>query len=197
MDNRFENGYTMVPHEVIEALMRLKLSPSEYRIVLAVIRKTFGFHKDWDRISYSQFSCLTGLNRNQSYRSVKRLINRSILECRSNKGINKLEYRLNQDYDVWNLVNIVGIGDRDDSKNSLPNRGLTVSNSARKVSPKLTRELSPKQDNTKDIKNSNTKNNYKNKKVSKESFLKNKSLITKNNRSQYDGVGYRYMQKLP
>jgi len=186
MNSRFENGYTMVPHEVIEALMEIKLSPSEYRIILAVIRKTFGFHKDWDRISYSQFAVLTGLNRNQSYRSVKKLITRSILERRSNKGINKLEYRLNQDYDMWNLVNVVGMGDRDDSNNSLPNRGLTVSNSARKVSPKLATELSPKQDNTIDIKNSNTKNNYKNKKVSNESLLKDQSFTTKNNKNQYE-----------
>ena len=43
-------------------------------------------------------------------------------------------------------------------------------------------------------KESNKRN--KTKKVYKEPFLKNHSLKTQNNRSQYDDVGYRYVQKL-
>jgi phage replication O-like protein O len=62
--------YTKIPNVVIDILMR-KLSGSELKIVLVVIRKTIGWGKKWDRISYSQFEDLTGMGLNTVIRAIK------------------------------------------------------------------------------------------------------------------------------
>ena len=53
-------NYTQIPNEYFDVIMR-QLNGSENLIFLAIMRKTFGWQKKKDRISYTQIMELTGI----------------------------------------------------------------------------------------------------------------------------------------
>ena len=55
------DGWTRIADELLEALIRYPFTKRQYKVLLAVIRKTYGFGKVTDDISSSQLSELTGL----------------------------------------------------------------------------------------------------------------------------------------
>lgn len=57
-----EPNYTQTPNQLFDLYMR-DMGEAELRVTLAVIRKTMGYHKDRDAISYSQIMEMTGLSR--------------------------------------------------------------------------------------------------------------------------------------
>lgn len=60
-------NYTQVPNEFLDARMA-ELSSSAFKVLMAICRKTFGFHKEQlrDRISFSQLRKITGIASNQT-----------------------------------------------------------------------------------------------------------------------------------
>lgn len=54
-------NYTQIPNELLTLMPEMK--EAELRVTLAIARKTFGWHKREDRLSYSQLMQLTGLSR--------------------------------------------------------------------------------------------------------------------------------------
>ncbi|TDX48305.1 replication protein [Orenia marismortui] len=72
MSDKFDGfeqpNYTQVPNKFFDEIMSQIKYKSELIVTLAIIRKTFGWHKGADRISQSQLTELTGMNR----KSVKR-----------------------------------------------------------------------------------------------------------------------------
>lgn len=65
--------YTQTPNELIDEWLPL-LSHVELKVLLVIIRKTFGWHRIRDRISLSQLEKITGAQRQSILKSVKRLI---------------------------------------------------------------------------------------------------------------------------
>lgn len=90
-----ENGYTRIANELLEALVKVRLPPSEKDIVLFIIRKTYGFGKKQDRISLTQFEVGTGLSRMTVVKSLKNLLLRKIVV---KTGI---LLKVNKDYETW------------------------------------------------------------------------------------------------
>lgn len=95
-----ENGYTAIANELLEQLVKACLLGSEYKIVLFVIRKTYGFHKKEDKISLSQFQEGTDLSRVTVVKTLKNLIIKGILVKSP-----ILAYKVNKDWEKWKLVN--------------------------------------------------------------------------------------------
>ena len=62
--------YTMVNNAIFDHLMRY-MTPSAFMVFCAIYRKTRGYHKDSDMISYSQIRAMTGL----SCRAINRALN--------------------------------------------------------------------------------------------------------------------------
>jgi phage replication O-like protein O len=94
---QIENGYTPIANEIAEALCQVKLSPNEWRILWAIWRKTYGWHKKNDHISLTQLSKLTKINKYNVSRTLKRLKERNII-TRSNGTIG-----FQKDYEQWQL----------------------------------------------------------------------------------------------
>lgn len=65
-------NYTQVPNAIIDVMMK-ELSGSELKILLAICRKTIGWHKVSDSISFSQLKKLTGGGNDQCVEGLKRL----------------------------------------------------------------------------------------------------------------------------
>jgi len=63
---------TQIPNIIFDQFMA-KMSHAEFKIVMAVARKTYGWHKDKDRISLTQIIELTGVSRQKILDSIKSL----------------------------------------------------------------------------------------------------------------------------
>jgi phage replication O-like protein O len=86
---QLENGYTSIANEIMERLAKARI-PGEARQILDVIfRKTYGFHKKEDRISNSQFVELTGINKYNVCRAIKKLITMNVVIKKDNAVIKK------------------------------------------------------------------------------------------------------------
>jgi phage replication O-like protein O len=70
-------NFTAIPNMVLEKLMP-GLSKAALKVLLAVARKTYGFHKERDAISLTQLQTLTGLGRAGVVRGINELGSLSI-----------------------------------------------------------------------------------------------------------------------
>lgn len=88
-----EDGYTRIANELFEAVTNSQTCPvtlRQLRVVLAVIRKTYGFQKKADRISDGQLAAETGLTRQNVNQAKRELLAMGVLLMDGHKiGINK------------------------------------------------------------------------------------------------------------
>ncbi len=134
-----ENGHTGIAHEVMEQLMKADISGSEFRLILTVLRMTWGWSKKVDWISLTQFERLTGLSRWAVCKAKKALVNKRLLHTKENLiGFNK-------NHETW-VVN----KRRPQSTNA--HRGsqqthFRVGNSCRHTKERITKESITKESN--------------------------------------------------
>ncbi|MFS1583907.1 MAG: replication protein [Candidatus Arsenophonus phytopathogenicus] len=85
-----ENGYTRIANGLYEELISSDLTRNQAKVAHAVCRKTYGFHKEFDRISDSQLSELTKLPRQKANKAKNELIAMNVLIKLDNKiALNK------------------------------------------------------------------------------------------------------------
>ena len=77
---QLENGYTRIANELLEATAKFPFNGSQYKIILFLWRKTYGFHKKVDSISLSQWVKGTGLNNRTIRRELKKLRQMNVIE---------------------------------------------------------------------------------------------------------------------
>jgi phage replication O-like protein O len=90
-----ENGHIDVAHEVAEAVMKTNFSAYQTRIIFAVWRKTWGWHKKSDWIPLSQFVEMTEISKSHVSRTLRELIDRNVIIKIDN------EIAFNKDYEQW------------------------------------------------------------------------------------------------
>lgn len=103
---QIEDGHIDVANEIAEAIAKTYLSPSESKVLWAIMRKTWGWHKKKDRISYTQFEGLTLMDRRHIAPALKRLIARNIITQTGNGQ--RLEYGIQKDYERWQTITETG-----------------------------------------------------------------------------------------
>jgi phage replication O-like protein O len=85
-----DGGYTRIPNYVLDRLCEIGLNKRESKVLLTIIRKTFGYNKARDWIGREQIAEITGVAANHVSESVKRLEARNIIERNGRfVGINK------------------------------------------------------------------------------------------------------------
>lgn len=92
---QLENGYTRIANELVEQFCKLDISNQEYRVLMAIIRLTYGFKKKEAKIRNKQIVELTGISKQHVYHTMKKLISRLIV---AQTGY---FLRLNKNYDEW------------------------------------------------------------------------------------------------
>lgn len=70
---QLENGYTKLANELLEALICAGLTARQWAVVMAIIRKTYGFNKKADEIGLSQLAAMTGIDKAHLSRTVREL----------------------------------------------------------------------------------------------------------------------------
>ncbi|KZZ82518.1 replication protein [Bacillus sp. SJS] len=81
-----DKGFTKVSNEILEALARVKLSPTQYRLLFVIWRYTFGFNREEHDLSLSFLSEATGCDKRQIQRELKSLEGRSIIYQKIKNG---------------------------------------------------------------------------------------------------------------
>ncbi|WP_278399056.1 replication protein [Hafnia paralvei] len=85
-----DDGYTRVANELLEAIASADLTARQLKVMLAYVRKTYGFNKKTDRIADEQIAQVTGLSRQNVNKAKKELLSMNCLLLDGNKiGVNK------------------------------------------------------------------------------------------------------------
>lgn len=116
-----ENGFIKIAHEVFEMLTRYPFSRIEIKVINAVLRFTWGYHKKEDRIPYSKLCSfinpewriknptlrrwVSRIINGKSQRGEKGLIEKGILIKKKEEKKRCLILSFNKDYDQWLLPN--------------------------------------------------------------------------------------------
>lgn len=93
------NNYFKVENNVAEALARINLSEYETRLLWVVMRKTWGWNKEEDHISFTQFEKATGINRGNAHPALLRLTKKNIIKVLRERRTNT--YSVNKNTDIW------------------------------------------------------------------------------------------------
>lgn len=100
MENpKTKNGYVRIANEILEALTKTNLSGCELRLILHVIRRTYGYNRKEDWISYTQFEKTLKLCRMTVFRTIETLVAKKLLVV--TKLPQKTIYGLNKHYSEW------------------------------------------------------------------------------------------------
>lgn len=88
MTHQKENGTTPIANSLIEAIAQADLSKRELKILLVVIRRTYGFNRKTAPMSASFVASATGLDRAHIARTIAGMVQRNILTCERTHGPN-------------------------------------------------------------------------------------------------------------
>ena len=100
---KLENGYTQIAHEFLEALCLVGLNGSEFRIVLSIVRQTWGWHRKEVALSLTDLRNATGIARRGLIYSIQNLQAKQIIEVSHSAAGKKNVFRLNKDYEAWRV----------------------------------------------------------------------------------------------
>ena len=85
-----DDGYTRFANELLEAIACADLTSRQLKVMLAYIRKTYGFNKKTDRIADEQIAQITGLSRQNVNKAKKELLSMNCLFMDGSQiGVNK------------------------------------------------------------------------------------------------------------
>lgn len=102
MTAQLENGYTRLANELMDVIAMTKFNGSQFRIVLAVIRYTYGFNRKSADMSVSYLAKATGLPERHVRKEVNRLIDGKVfIEYKEPTETSSRELGLNKNHSEW------------------------------------------------------------------------------------------------
>lgn len=100
-----EDGYTRLANELLDAIIRFDFTKRQYAVLLAVVRKTYGYNKKADALSIYQISVMTGIDRAHISKAVAELHTMNVLtkaeKGRLAHGQIVPEISINKNYKTW------------------------------------------------------------------------------------------------
>lgn len=91
-------NFTRIPNDVLEALCTLNVSGNEMRILLYIIRRTYGFNRDFAEIPLSEIASAVGMLASHVSRALKKLSSTGLIERHSAKGMRPQTISLSEDF---------------------------------------------------------------------------------------------------
>lgn len=115
MADEQRESYTKLFNPILEAICKKELTGRELRIVLFVIRATYGWNKKKFPLSKSYIAEGTGISTRNVSRIVRRLVERNILiEYGTDKNTRAKVYGLNKKYSKWDAMSVTDDTDNGD-----------------------------------------------------------------------------------
>ncbi|MFB6800429.1 replication protein [Peribacillus butanolivorans] len=96
-----ENGYTRIANELLEQIMKHRLNGTQFRIVLAIWRYTYGFRRTEHSLPLSYLAMKIEASKGQTQKALDQLIQKKIITITEFdiKGGRKLG--VNKNYEEW------------------------------------------------------------------------------------------------
>ena len=100
---QLQKGYVRIANELLEAICRLNVSGNEMRILLYIIRRTYGFNRSCAEIPLSDISEALGMKKGNVSRELKKLREANIIKQHSNKGVRPQTLSIVKNYEKWHV----------------------------------------------------------------------------------------------
>ncbi|MCI1966323.1 MAG: replication protein [Oscillospiraceae bacterium] len=101
-DVQLEKGYTRIANDLLEALARAPLNGTQFRIVMLILRETYGFQRKECSCSETYAASRLGLRRQNVHRELKFLLNHNILSVVQAATFTRPRIiSINKHYDTW------------------------------------------------------------------------------------------------
>lgn len=99
---KIKDGYTPIANELLEQVYKLKLNGTQFKIILAVWRYTYGFSRQQHELSESFISKATDTNKKQISRELTSLISSNIIHVVKEATFkNSRVIKFNKNFDTW------------------------------------------------------------------------------------------------
>lgn len=86
-----EDGFMRVANELTDSLLMADLTARQLKVMLAIMRKTYGFNKPMDRLTNTQIAAMTGIHHTHICAAKRQLIERKFLIADGVRiGVNKV-----------------------------------------------------------------------------------------------------------
>lgn len=126
---KIEKGFSPVPHDLMEKIYSGNLTLREHKIILVVIRFTYGFNREAAELSLNFLSKAANIKYRHTQTTVSNLISKNILQINSNAaGVRSRIIQLNKNFDTWEY-NIKGISPLqekpDTTEGGMPGKGMS------------------------------------------------------------------------
>ncbi len=97
-----ENGYTAIANEIMEALAKMPLNGTQFRIITIVFRYTYGFSRKTHSLSESFISEATGVDKRNIRRELTDLIDSKLINIvKEATFTTPREIEFNKNYEKW------------------------------------------------------------------------------------------------
>jgi phage replication O-like protein O len=96
-----EDGYTRIANQIMDNLPRFKLNGTQLRILLVILRQTYGFRRKEHALSITFIAGAMDASKSQVDRELTALIERNIVQVVSGGGRSTRVLRFNKDYSSW------------------------------------------------------------------------------------------------
>lgn len=96
-----EDGYTRIANELLDAILLGDFTGRQVKVLMAIIRKTYGFNKKTDEIGLSQFRDITGIDGKHVSVVLRELQQYNVITI--SHGDHARRISLNKNYKTWNL----------------------------------------------------------------------------------------------
>lgn len=141
---QLEDGHIRIANELFDAILKFPFTLKQQSVVLAILRKTYGYSKKVDDVSASQIGDLCGISRNHVTEALNELAEMKVItKARGNYGslvgINKL-------YGEWVHLEKPQAKKRSPESGLVPNKDATSPESGLVLVPNQDRSIVPNQD---------------------------------------------------
>lgn len=97
-----ENGHTQIANEILEVIPFFKFNGTQLRMLLVIVRYTYGFKRKQHDLSVSFFEKATGITKRQIQKEINNLIeNKVIIEISKPSFNTSRKLAFNKNYDEW------------------------------------------------------------------------------------------------
>ena len=146
---QLEDGHVRIANELLDAIVMFDFTGRQQKVLLAIVRKTYGFNKTEDEIGLTQFSKATGLENKHVSIVISDLEKMNVIFVSSGKYARSI--KINKNYSQWVSLKRVSLKEGESLKRVSLKEVVTYPQNGEKGIPNLGNTKDKPKDNTKDI----------------------------------------------
>lgn len=102
---QLEDGYTRIANELLEAIFQANFNGSQIRVLLCLLRNTYGFNRKECEFSNGFISSVMGIDKKSAAAVVKSLVDGKVLQVMQTATFNSArKVSINKNYSEWECI---------------------------------------------------------------------------------------------